>query len=118
MLTVEADIPTILGPVHKVWTLNLATHTLQLRFKFHWPQAGLGRLRFIPFTLFPAAFDSSQLYVAAANGGDQLQSFQFGKRIIDHGKAVSFLVSAHQSLGITDGQLYIGDNSKSLGLSF
>jgi len=56
--------------------------------------------------------------VSAANGGEQSESFLLGKQSVDHGKAVSFLVSAHQCLGLTDGVVQLGDANKAIQVRF
>lgn len=117
-LLITASIPTPLGPIHKTWTLDAASHILQLRIQLHWPEAGLGRLRLVPFTLFPEAFNADTLQISAANGGAQQERFHLGQQPVDHARAVSFLVSAHQGLGITDGVVRLGDASRAIQLRF
>ena len=117
-LVIAASIPTPLGPIHKTWSIDAASHTLQLRIQFHWPEAGLGRLRLVPFTLFPEAFNAETLQLSVANGGTQHEYFPLGQQPVDHGKAVSFLVSAYQGLGLTDGVVQLGDASHAIQLHF
>ena len=117
-LSIKATIPTILGPIFKTWTVDAESHMLRLYLQVDWPDAGLGRLRIIPITLFPAAFSITSLAVQATNGGDHPECFSLAAHAVDHGKAVSFLVSAHQGLGLTDGTLTISDASRALQLSF
>ena len=100
---IAATIATPLGPIHKTWLLGAANHTLQLRIQRHWPEAGLGCLILVPVTLVPGSFDANTLQVCAANGGVQHECFPLGQQTVDHGKVLSFLVSAHQWLGLTDG---------------
>ena len=117
-LLITASIPTPLGPIHKTWTLDAASHILQLRIQLHWPEAGLDRLRLVPFTVFPEVFNDDTFQVSAANGGAQHECFTLGQQPVDHGKAVSFLVSAHQGLGLTDGVVRLGDASHAIQLRF
>jgi hypothetical protein len=117
-LSLKATIPTPLGPIVKTWSVDAASHTLQLHLQVDWPQAGLGRLRFIPITLFPEAFATASLAVQATNGGDHPEHFPLAAQPVDHGKAVSFLVSAHQGLGLTDGTVTLGDATKAIQLRF
>lgn len=117
-LVIAASIPTPLGPIQKTWTLDAASHNLQLRIQLHWPEAGLGRLRLVPFTVFPKAFNADTLQVSAANGGTQQECFPLDQQPLDHGKAVSFLVSAHQGLGLTDGVVQVGDSLHAIQLGF
>jgi hypothetical protein len=118
ILTLKAAIPTPLGPIFKTWSVDSSTHSLHLHLQIAWPEASLGRLRIIPITLIPEAFANQGLFVLACNGGDHAEHFHLGDQATDHGKAVSFLVSAYQSLGLTDGTVVIGDESKSLQLRF
>jgi hypothetical protein len=117
-LVITASIPTLLGPIHKTWSLDAASHTLQLRIQLHWPKAGLGRLRLVPFTIFPEAFDPETLQLSATNGGEQHEYFLLSHQPVDYGKAVSFLVSARQCLGLTDGVVRLGDASHAIQLCF
>jgi hypothetical protein len=117
-LVISTTIPTPLGPIHKTWILDSATHTLQMRIQINWPEAGLGRLRLVPFTLFPEAFNPDTLLVSAANGGLHHECFHLCQQPSDHGKAVSFLVSSHQCLGLTDGLVHLGDASHAIQLRF
>lgn len=117
-LVLNTTIPTPLGWITKTWSINAVSHILQLRIQLQWPQARLGRLRIVPLTLFPEAFHTSSLEVSATNGGEQPESFLLGQQPFDHGKAVSFLVSARQCLGLTDGMVRIGDTKKSIQVRF
>jgi hypothetical protein len=117
-LILKATIPTPLGPVTKVWTIDATSHILQLRIQLHWPEARLGRLRIVPLTLFPEAFHTSSLWVSATNGGERPESFLLGHQPVDHGRAVSFLVSAHQCLSLTDGVVWLGDTNQAIQVCF
>ena len=118
LLVLSTTIPTPLGPIYKSWTLNPENHSLELRVQFIWPEAGVGCLRLVPFTLFPDAFNTNTLHFSAANGGYKHELFRLQDQSFDHGKPVSFLVSAQHGLGLTDGTFLIGDETKSLRLCF
>ena len=44
--------------------------------------------------------------------GMNLKCIPFSDTPVDHGKAVSFLVSSQHALGLTDGSVVIGDDTK------
>ena len=117
-LVISAKISTPLGPIHKTWNLNAEKHTLVCSVQLDWPEAGPGRLRLVPFTLFSEIYNHDTLHVSAANGGDHHELFRLNDKSFDHGQAVSFLVSANQGLGLTDGFLRIGDTDKAIALHF
>jgi hypothetical protein len=117
-LQISASIPTPLGAIKKTWTIDSAHHTLKLSIQLQWPEAGLGCLRIVPLTLFAEAFDTETLQFSASNGGEQQQFLSLGHQAIDHGKSVSFLVSAHQGLGLTDGIVQLGDRTKVILMRF
>ena len=117
-IIISASISTPLGIIHKIWSLDASTNTLNLRVKLDWPDAGLGRFRFVPFTFFPEVFKPSSFYLAVLNGGDEPEMYSLSDSPVDHGKAVSFLVSSQHALGLTDGSAVIGDDTKKIQLKF
>jgi hypothetical protein len=69
----------------------------------------LGSLRLGFITLNPAAFERESLFYRTHNGGRQPETFPLAGTTVDHGEAVSFLVSARQGLGLTGGVVELGD---------
>lgn len=117
-INLKATILTPLGPIVKSWSVDAAASSLSLHIQLNWPQAGVGRLRFNPITLFPDAFAEDSLTVQATNGGANSEYFPLVTHPVDHGKAVSFLVSAHQAFGLTDGTFQLSDAIKFINLQF
>ena len=117
-LRIGTTISTPLGEIQKYWTVNADNQSLGLHVQLNWPEAQLGCLRLIPFTLFPEAFSEETLQITAANGGTQHERFSLSRQSFNHGRAISFLVSANQGLGLTDGVVELGDNSKTMRLEF
>ncbi|WP_417789258.1 hypothetical protein [Terasakiella pusilla] len=81
-----------------------------------------GVLRFATLTLNPTAFDPNSLYYACHNGGRDLQYHSLSHplqtvRIVNHGAAVSRLVTASTGLGMTQGFLLLGDQDKAIKLT-
>ena len=47
-------------------------------------------------------------------GGNKLEHFNFGNKIIDHTQNLNQLVSTRHGLGATDGEIHIGDTKNSI----
>ncbi|WP_286828488.1 MULTISPECIES: hypothetical protein [Kordiimonas] len=75
-------------------------------------ERGVSRLGFV--TLNPDYFSEPDLFYACHNGGEDLEYFPLscsaGVQEINHGKAVSRLVSASTALGMSGGCLFLGDD--------
>ena len=68
-----------------------------------------GSLRLGYITINPEAFFQPNLFYATHNGGNDLEYFKMTEPI-NHGDAVSFLVSAKQALGCTGSVVKLGDH--------
>jgi len=104
-----ATLPTELGPVEKVLTIDPGAGTLELDVTLRWPELPEGSLRAAHVTLDPAAFDARSLFYAAHDGGRELTRHPLGDRGFDHGDAVSSLVTARGGIGLTEGVVLLGD---------
>lgn len=107
----EAALP--MGRLRKtvtVWTgaprLDIA-YDLACRMPLH------GSLRLFHITLPPDSYDRDTLFFRACQGGAPETFFPRG-RDFSHGQAVSFLVSASQGIGASDGVIELGDKDKFL----
>ena len=109
----RACIKTSLGPVVKTIWVNREGQ-IRLRFELRWEQLPVGSLRLGHITLHPDAFDTESLFFQTHNGGTLSERFALGKRGIDHGRSVSFLVSSSSSLGMTNGVLRMGDRERAI----
>ncbi|MCE9524243.1 MAG: glycoside hydrolase family 57 [Alphaproteobacteria bacterium] len=110
---VETEIATPLGPIFK--RLRFAAHEPRVDFDLvlSWKEMGRGSLRLGHFLLNPAAFDLERLSFSTHNGGRRAETFPLAHETVDHGKPVSFLVSASSGLGLTEGSIEVGDDSRS-----
>ncbi len=106
---VEAEIASPLGPIFKRLRFCASSARVEFDLVFSWRDWGRGSLRLGHFLLNPAAFRGDQLDFATHNGGDRIETFALGPDPVDHGKPVSFLVSASTGLGMTEGWLDVGD---------
>jgi len=110
-IELSADIPTPLGVIRKRVIVSHAGQ-IRVRYELQWEQMAPGSLRLAHVTLNPEAFDPASLYFESHNGGYLSEHFSVGKNRIEHGRSVSFLVSASAAVGMTNGQLKIGDGDR------
>jgi len=110
-VSVEGRIETPLGPIDKR-ILVTPDGDLALEYLLHWKEMPPGALRLAHVTLNPEAFDPRKLYFETHNGGFQPERFPLGSTRIEHGRSVSFLVSATAAIGMTSGQLTLGDGAR------
>lgn len=113
-IVVKGAVPTPLGAVTKLVEISASQPVLLLNFLFDWETVPMGSFRLGNITLNPEAFDSNTLYYRTRNGGREDETFFLSGRSVDHGTAVSFLVSARCGLGITSGWVEMGDARKSV----
>ena len=71
-------------------------------------------IRSTHFTILPGLWDQSSLYYETALGGGKLELFSFGNKVIDHTQNLNQLVSTRHGLGVTDGEIRIGDAKHSI----
>jgi hypothetical protein len=109
ILTIAVTLPSSIGPIEKIWRLDDATGTLELQLQLTMPSPSQGSLRLGHVTLNPQAFDADSLCFRTNNGGSQPETFTLGDQAVQHGRPVSFLVSANQALGMTEGWVELGD---------
>ncbi len=110
---VEAEVPTPMGPLFK--RLRFCAHAPRVEFDIvlAWREWGRGSLRLGNFLLNPEAFDKDRLVLSTHNGGAKAEAFSLAKQPFEHGRPVSFLVSASTGLGMTEGSIEIGDDRRS-----
>jgi len=113
---VAASIETPFGVIEKKVILFLNKPRVDLEYSFDWPSLPSGSLRLGMITLNPDAFDPSTLYYSACNGGFRPEKFQLHQTNFDQGSPVSFLVSASQGVGMTDGSIVLGDAHRAIKL--
>jgi len=109
---IEAQIATPLGPIFKRIRFLAKQPRVEYDIVLNWREWGRGSLRLGNFLLNPAAFDASKLAYATQNGGERMEIFPLRDTKVEHGKPVSFLVSASTGLGMTEGIVDIGDGHR------
>jgi hypothetical protein len=110
---VETEIATALGPIFK--RLRFSAHAPRVEFELGlaWKDWGRGSLRLGNILLKPDAFDHDRLSYTTHNGGHRAEIFPLNETV-DHGEPVSFLVSASNGVGMTEGWLSIGDDARAV----
>ncbi len=109
----HAGIDTVKGRIEKQMRFSGTEPRVDFDITFHWEDWGKGVLRLGHFTLLPEAFSPDQLTLATTNGGGR-ECFALAGRTIDHGAAVSFLVSSSYGLGLSEGWAEFGDDKTRL----
>jgi len=112
-IELSADIPTPLGVIRKRVIVSHAGQ-IRLQYELQWEQMAPGALRLAHVTLNPEAFDPASLYFESHNGGFLPERFSVGAKRIEHGRSVSFLVSASSAMGMTNGKLSLGDEERTI----
>lgn len=109
LMIVGGTVETNLGPIQKRLVVE-RSGAVRLAYRFDWKQVPAGAFRLGYVTLNPEAFDPDQLAAETHNGGYDTEVFRVGERTVDHGRPVSFLVSATTGFGMTGGSFVIGDD--------
>ena len=117
-INISGLIQTRLGEIRKTWTIYGLEEKLVVNLKLSWRDAGIGRWRFNPVTLMPGNFDPNSLFVETCNGGFNVERLIFKRELIRHGQPASFLVSAQEAVGATNGLIAIGDVNKKITIRF
>jgi hypothetical protein len=110
---VEGEVATPLGMIRKRIRVS-AEGQLGVEYKLVWEEMPPGALRLAHVTLNPEAFHPEQLYFESHNGGFLSERFSVGAKRIEHGRSVSFLVSAGGAMGMTGGELSLGDGERTV----
>jgi len=112
-LIVEGEVATPLGMIRKRIRVS-AEGQLGIEYKLEWEDMPPGALRLAHVTLNPEAFHPEHLYFESHNGGFLPERFSVGAKRIEHGRSVSFLVSAGGAMGMTNGELSLGDEERTV----
>ncbi|MDE2465094.1 MAG: glycoside hydrolase family 57 [Alphaproteobacteria bacterium] len=108
-ILVQAKIDTPKGAIEKTIRFCAGRARIEFDLRFHWADWNKGVLRLGHITVLPDAFDWSNLTLKTHNGGQNVERFDLSGQTIEHGAPVSFLVSASQGLGMTEGWAELDD---------
>lgn len=118
LVGIRTEIPLICGKLYKTLRIGAIDNqpSIMLDYLMEWSKPMFGSLRLGHITINPDAFSPERLFYATQNGGYELETFRISD-LIDHGDAVSFLVSAKQVLGCTGSVIRLGDRKHCLNIA-
>ncbi len=102
-LEIHAKVATSLGPVWKTLRLFDDSRGMEIEWRLDWKAHPPGSLRLGHITINPLALPHDRLYFRTHNGGYGVEEFSLNGAEIDHGAAVSSLVSGRSGVGLTAG---------------
>ena len=107
---IQTEILLEFGKLYKTFRINGRGDRpyVDIDYQLDWSKPMAGSLRLGYITLNPEAFSQPNLFYATHNGGHDLECFKMTEQV-NHGDAVSFLVSAKQVLGSTCSSIKLGD---------
>ena len=112
-ITAYSQIPNFFCPMEKSVEVSKESSEIAISYQFHWAEIPPCSLRLLNLTLHPDAFEQRSLFYSTHNGGEELERHLLTEHV-NHGRPVSFMVSASCALGMTKGIVYIGDKEKQL----
>ena len=108
VVKISGEISSRLGLIRKELLLSYEGQ-VTLRYQLDWADVPAGVLRLGHITLNPAAFQVEDLQLVTHNGGYSPEVFSLQESSVDHGRPVSFLVSANNGFGNTEGGVLLQD---------
>ena len=93
---------------------RISKNYFEIKKRIFIPRRNVAVINPIHFTFNPAAWDFKTLFIKIKNGGSSYENFKLGSKTIQHQIPYSLVVSAVNSLGVTNGKLFIGDKDKQL----
>jgi len=102
-------VETPLGSIQKQVGIGINVAQVDLGYQLDFPKDHIGYLRCGYITLNPQVFELDSLFFATHNGGDHLETFPLNEKSVDHHRTVSSMVSSMCGLGVTEGQVILGD---------
>jgi hypothetical protein len=110
-IRVQGKIRLDCGELHKSFRIYRGKEQpfIDIDYQLDWSKPMAGSLRLGYITINPEAFSQSNLFYASHNGGHEIEHFKMTEPI-NHGEAVSFLISAKHVLGCTGSVIKLGDH--------
>ncbi len=108
---IQTEILLDCGKLYKTFHINSRGDGsyVDIDYQLDWSKPMAGSLRLGYITINPEAFSQPNLFYATHNGGHDLEYFKMTEPV-NHGEAVSFLVSAKQVSGCTGSIIKLGDH--------
>jgi len=113
VVKISGGIATKFGMIRKELVIA-GDGQVTLRYDLDWRDVPPGALRLGHVTLHPSAYEIEDLIFETHNGGYSPETFPLKDGSVDHGRPVSFLVSANNGFGYTEGSLVFRDTRTSI----
>lgn len=113
---ISGEIFSQLGLIRKELLIS-SEGQVTLRYQLDWANVPAGVLRLGHMTLNPSAFQVEDLQLVTSNGGFSPEVFPLYGASVDHGRPVSFLVSANNGFGNSEGDVVLQDRHASVHVS-
>ena len=118
VIEVSSSIILEPGELRKIITISSGeVPKIDIRYELHWDSIPVSSIRLGDLVLNSNSFDRDTLYFESFNGGRYPDKYKLAGNYVDYGKPVSSLVSGHTCLGITTGDIVVGDRSKAIKIS-
>ncbi len=98
----------------KKYTINMTKSEFSVEQLIEISNRSKSLIRSSHFTILPGIWDQTSFYFETSLGGSKLERFEFGNNTIDHTQNLNQLVSTKHGLGVTDGEIRIGDAKHSI----
>jgi len=115
--TIGCSVENVFGSMEKTYIINEQLPVLTMNYRFNWLKMPFGSIRLGSITLNPDYFNRKKLFYRSCNGGFEPEQFNLAGKNVDHGSAVSFMVSSCGGIGLTDGLVEIGDGDHGLRIT-
>lgn len=113
-ITISGRVSTPLGEINKRVKVYRNFPRVDFKYYFELNNFPISSLRVGHITLNPLTFKKDTLRFCCQNGGHKEETFYLDGTEIDHGRAISLLVSAGHGIGITNGVVKLGDMNRLL----
>lgn len=115
-LVIKAEIKTDLGVISKEVRIDDSDGVLGVRHSVP-VHNKIGSLRFGHATILPGLLNPENIVFESHLGGMDSEIFSLANGLVDHGSAVSNLISASQGVGATNGWMELHDGERGLHLA-
>jgi hypothetical protein len=117
-IEVSSSIMLEPGELRKIITVSSGeAPKIDFRYELYWETLPVSSIRLGDVVLNSDSFDRESLYFKSFNGGKYPDLYKLAGNYVDYGKPVSSLVSGHTCLGITTGDIVVGDRAKAIQIS-
>ena len=112
---VLCKVNTELGVIWKTFRIYIDIPRVDIQIRFQWKDVLPKSFRIGNVSLEPSSFDNKTLQYITNNGGISDESFDLHGELVNHGASMTPNVTAHTSIGATEGWTVLRDSSRGVG---